>query len=99
MVDQTGSELERAQVCDFVGALILRRARDRDVRRSPRRPEGVQGRDRQGADAQGDDGDAARGRRDDDPQGEDDGGQVIPLRPPLLPCPHKRCKLLESLCI
>ena len=61
MVDQTGSELERAQVCDFVGALILRRARDRDVRRSPRRPEGVQGRDRQGADAQGDDGDAARG--------------------------------------
>ena len=66
---------------------------------APRRLEGLQGGDRQGADAQGDDGDAVGGRRDDDPQGEDDGGQVSPLRPLPSPCPHKRCKLLESLCV
>ena len=65
---------------------------------APRRAQGLQGRDRQGADAQGDDGDAFGRRRDDDPQGEDDGGQVSRLRPPSSPCPHKRCKLLESLC-
>ena len=62
LVEQTGSELERAQVCDFVVASVM----------------GIY----VGADAQGDDGDAFGGRRDDDPQGEDDGGQVSPLRPP-----------------
>ena len=69
----------------------VRRARRADygatppAHRAPRRLEGLQGGDRQGADAQGHDGDASRGRRDDDPQGEDDGGQVSPLwTPPLL---------------
>ena len=47
--------------------------------------------DRQGADAEGHDRNTPRGRRDDDPQGEDDGGQVSPLwtaarDPP--PVPH-----------
>ena len=61
---------------------------------APRRAQGLQGGDRQGADAQGHDRNTPRGRRDDDPQGEDDGGQVSPLgrrRPretPSLLVPH-----------